>query len=595
LFIKESPNLFSEIFTFWAGTCYNKQEKMRLHNKPIYRFSPSLITGIFFALLIIAPCDIFGQDIASLKDARPFSISGNFGVSSVFYNVKGRKANREPFSWTLTGAPVISLYGISFPFSFTVSEQERSFSQPFNQYGVSPSYKWAKLHLGYSNLQFSPYTLGGHSIMGAGFELNPGKVRLGFIYGRLLRPVQYSDTVSVTPSYKRTGFSAKIGYGTADNYVDLIILRGQDFKNSIKNVSELEITPAENVVWSVVTNQRITKWLTFSGEFAQSVYTKDIRLDSVFQGFKNNSTFVSDLLIKTNSSTIKSNVIDGNLMLGNDNYKLGLHYKRIGPDYESMGAYYFQNDVRNITIEPSARLFDSKLSLSGSLGFQTDNLSDSADFRTNRTIGSAHATWQPSQKLQTDVMYSNYDLGQRAGIAAIDTLSKISQTTNNIVVNQSLFLTSETMSNSFMVSLNYQKLTDHNSHTAENSEYSTTVLFASWFMTLINSGLSTGISFNYSVFDMSVVKTEYLGPSVTVSKGFFKQKLNLSLYCSGYLNKSNDELTNTIMQSGFRGSYKLAKKHKIQIKYSLTKSFAEVSTFKSYTENKGEVSYVYSF
>jgi len=569
---------------------------MRLYYKPLNRFSPSFLTGVlFFVLLIIIPCDIFGQDIGSIKDAKPFSISGNFGVSSVFYNIKGRKANREPFSWTLTGAPVVSLYGISFPFSFTVSEQERSFSQPFNQYGVSPSYKWVKLHLGYSNLQFSPYSLGGHSIMGAGFELNPGKFRAGFIYGRLLRPVAYSDTASVTPCYKRTGFSAKVGYGTADNYVDLILLRARDFENSIKKDDKLEITPAENVVVSIVTGQKITKWLSFSGEFAQSVYTKDISLDSTMSGFKNNSTFVSDIFIKTNSTTVKSNVIDGNLILGNENYKLGLHYKRIGPDYESMGAYYFQNDVRDITIEPSAKMLDNKLSLSGSLGFQTDNLSDSAEFRTNRTIGSAHATWQPSQKLQTDVMYSNYDLGQRAGIAALDTLSRISQTTSNIVMTQSLFLTSETMSNSFMVSVNYQKLTDHNSHTAENSEYSTNVLFASWYMTLINSGLSTGISFNYSVFDMSAVKTQYLGPSLTVSKSLFKQKMNLSLYCSGYRNKSNGELTNTIMQSGLRGSYKLAKKHKIQLKYSLTKSFAEVSTIKSYTENKGEVSYVYSF
>jgi hypothetical protein len=554
-----------------------------------------LSAGLLFLFLASVSDSLNAQDIASVKDAKPFTISGNLGINSVFYNVEGRTANRKPFSWTLSGSPVISLYGIAFPFSFTISEQERDFNQPFNQYGVSPTYKWVKLHLGYSNVQFSPYSLGGHSIMGAGVELNPGKLRFGFIYGRLLRPVPYSDTVSVVPSFKRTGYSAKIGYGTAENFVDLILFKAKDFNNSIVNVDQLEITPAENVVWSVVTSNKITKWLSFSGEYAQSVYTNDDRINSVGSVFKKESDFLSNALIITNSSTVKSNVIDGNLQAGTEKYKLSLHYKRIGPDYQSMGAYYFQNNVRNITIEPAMKIYDNKLSISGSLGFQTDNLDDSADFRTNRTIGSVHATWQPSQKLQTDVMYSNYDMGQRNGIAVLDKLTKISQTTSNLVINQSLFLISETMSNSFILSFNYQKLNDHNSNTSNNTEYSTDVLFASWYMTLIRSGLATGLSFNYSTYDMFAVKTQYFGPSLSVSKGVLKQKLNLTLFCAGYKNKSNGENLSTIFQTGFRGSYRLAKKHRVQLKYSFNRCNSETGKVKSYTENKGEVSYVYSF
>jgi len=565
--------------------------KLNIYKKVL---SP-LSAGLLFLFLVSQPDSLHGQDIASLKDAKPFTISGNLGINSVFYNVEGRTANRKPFSWTLTGSPVISLFGISFPFSFTVSEQERDFNQPFNQYGVSPTYKWVKLHLGYSNVQFSPYTLGGHSILGAGVELNPGKLRFGFIYGRLLRPVPYNDTASVVPSFKRTGYSVKIGYGTAENHVDLILLSAKDIKGSIENVDQLEITPAENVVWSVVTSQKITKWLSFSGEFAQSVYTNDDRIDTAGAGFEKESNFLSNILIKTNSSTVKSNVIDGNLQAGSEKYKLSLHYKRIGPDYQSMGAYFFQNNVQNITIEPAMKIYGNKISLSGSLGFQTDNLDNSAAFRTNRTIGSAHATWQPSQKLQTDVMYSNYDMGQRKSTGILDTLNKISQTTSNIVINQSLFLTSETMSNSFIVSFNYQKLNDHNSKTSDNTEYSTDVLFASWYMTLLKSGLSTGLSFNYSTYDMATVNTQYFGPSLSVSKSVLRQKLNLTLFCSGFKNKSNGEYASSIFQTGFRGSYRLAKKHRLQLKYSFNKCNAEISSVKSYTENKGEVSYVYSF
>jgi len=568
---------------------------MNLFNYPLRCIIRSVMRYIpFFLLLVFMPGNVFGQDIAALKDAKPFTVSGNFGVSSVFYNVHGRKANREPFSWMLTGSPVISVYGISFPFSFTVSEQERSFNQPFNQYGVSPSYKWIKLHLGYSNLQFSPFSLGGHSIMGAGAELNPGKFRFGFIYGRLLRPVPYSDTISVVPSYKRTGYSVKVGYGTQENFVDLVVLRAKDFANSITDVDGLEITPAENVVWSVVTGQKITKWLTLNGEFAQSVYTEDSRVSDTGTPFERKSNFLADALIKTNSTTKRSSAIDGNLLFGNEIWQMGLHFKQIGPDYQSMGAYYFQNNMRNITVEPGFKIKD-KFSFKGSVGFQTDNIGDSVDYRTNRTIGSAQFNWQPSQKLMTNVTYSNYDLGQKSVIAVLDTLNKVSQTTNNLTVNQTLMLLSETMSNSFILTGNYQTLKDHNSHTADNTEYTTTMVLLSWYMTLLKSGLTTGVSFNYSTYDMASVNSQYFGPSVSVSKSFFKQKMNLSLTGSGFRNTSDGNALSTIVQAGMRTSYRLAKKHKIQIKYSFNRCIGEAATVNSYTENKGEISYVYSF
>ncbi len=175
---------------------------------------------LFLCLLFPAFCTLPAQDLGSIKDEKKLSVNGQLGASMVFYNVEGRDANRPAFSWMLIGNPVLTIYGITFPFSFTVSEQERSFQQPFNRFGVSPSYKWAKLHLGYRNVSFSKYTLGGHTILGAGGEFSPGKFRIGVMYGQLLRPVPfnsilYSQTQQV-PSYRRNGLAFRFGYGTSN-------------------------------------------------------------------------------------------------------------------------------------------------------------------------------------------------------------------------------------------------------------------------------------------------------------------------------------------------------------------------------------------
>ena len=75
---------------------------------------------------------------------------------------------------------VPSIYGLSLPFSFNVSQYSESYEDPFTQFGISPSYKWAKLHLGYRSIQFSPFVFDGQNFLGAGVELNPGSILLSF-------------------------------------------------------------------------------------------------------------------------------------------------------------------------------------------------------------------------------------------------------------------------------------------------------------------------------------------------------------------------------------------------------------------------------
>lgn len=420
--------------------------------------------------------------------------------------------------------------------------------------------------------------------------------------GRLMRAVSYSNDPAnlgqselSTPSFQRTGYSMKMGYGTASNFVDIIMLKGRDDPSSIQMIPELKITPAENLVWSVVTHQQITKWVNFNLEFANSIYTRDTRSNAPDSVFSSGVSSFYHSFIHTNATTSSNHAIDGALEFNFDKYLLNLRYKRIDPYYQSMGAYYFQNDIRNITIEPTVKLNDNKIIVAGSLGLQRDNLGKTRNYQTNRTISSLHVTWQPIQIYQADVTYSNYDLGQKKGLTELDTVNFVSQTTGNLMINQSLMLTSDKMMHSFMLSYNYQKLNDKNSHTADNTEFTTNVLFATWSVSHIKTGITGGLSYNLSTFNMSLAKTRYAGPSITLGKSIFKQKLNLSLSWSAYNYYSDNSKTNSIQLVSMRGGYRIAKNHKVQFRYSFNKSMPKVSSIQSYKENKGDISYVYTF
>ena len=127
---------------------------------------------------------VSAQDLSDLKNTKPFAITGNVGVNTSFYSVSGIPDRQAPFAYGVNASATMTLFGIAMPFSFSwYNNNKAGFHQPFNQFGISPTYKWLTLHLGYRNLSFSEFTLSGYTFLGAGVEAKPGKFRLGRLVG----------------------------------------------------------------------------------------------------------------------------------------------------------------------------------------------------------------------------------------------------------------------------------------------------------------------------------------------------------------------------------------------------------------------------
>ena len=137
------------------------------------------------ALMLLLYKVSFAQDLSTIGNQKPVTISGSVQLTGIGYNASGIPDRQAPFTYILSGSPTLDIYGVAIPFNFIVSQQDKTVQQPFNQFGISPTYKWITLDLGYRSITFSPYTLAGYTMLGAGVELNPGKFHAAFIYGRL--------------------------------------------------------------------------------------------------------------------------------------------------------------------------------------------------------------------------------------------------------------------------------------------------------------------------------------------------------------------------------------------------------------------------
>src|SRR6478736_8024919 len=152
------------------------------------------------------------QSLDNLAEKDPVKINGGLSLSQIGYTANGIENRRDPYSYFLTGNVNLSIYGWSIPFSFALSNQNRSFQQPFNQFGLHPTYKWATAHVGYANMTFSPYTLSGHIFRGIGVDLSPGKFHFAAMYGNLQRAVPWDSINSRKAAFRRDGFGIKTGY-----------------------------------------------------------------------------------------------------------------------------------------------------------------------------------------------------------------------------------------------------------------------------------------------------------------------------------------------------------------------------------------------
>ena len=537
------------------------------------------------------------QNLEGIGKQKPFAFHGDIANNLIMYHVSGIPARNKALTYVMSGNFIASFYGISLPFSFTLSNQQSNYSQPFNQFGLSPSYKWITVHAGYRSVRFSDFTLSGHTFAGAGIELTPGKFRFSLIGGRFNQST-VSNTyarVDSLPSFKRNGVAMKIGVGGRKTFVDLIMLRIKDDNNSLPKDSVYPYrTPEENLVTGL--NSRITfsKNLVFEGEGAVSVYTGNQQAPGLSGSDGDKLKKVQNIILVNQSSTLTT-AAKVSLVYRIKDFSIRTEYRRIDPDFTSMGSYFFNNDLASITIGPSFSLLKKKLFFRGNIGFQHDNLKGTKKTTSKRTVGSANISLNPVKWFGMDASYSNFSIIQHAGnIPLVDTL-KIYQSTQNISVTPRLIFINTDYSHMVMLVYNRSNLIDKNPSTQQITDNTATILNLNYMLGLLQKKITLTSGLNYMVLHNHYADNKATGVSLGVAGLTAKDKLSLSwnntLLRSEYLQNKG-----WIYSTNFTASYKHSKHHQFRVGIYFTGNhYQKSSTAPSFNETKGDMSYVYSF
>jgi hypothetical protein len=400
---------------------------------------PASTIRLLVAVLICAVNGaVLAQDLATLKDQRPYDHSGSLNIQGGPYIYTGDGSPRnQPWFWNANGQYTARFYGWDIPFSFNIGSQERRYTQPFNRYGMSPHYKWVKLHAGYRSMKFNPYTLSGLQFLGGGLELEPKGFRFGAFYGRFNKPVAQDTLASISPvtAYERTGYGVKAGVGSPRNFFDLMLVKVWDDPASIPEPVGTRIAPMENLAVGASGRISFTRRLFFTFDAGATALTPD-RLAPV-QVIEEVPAFANDLLT-TRLGTKALFAANAGVTYTDRYLTLKVAGKQIDPGYRSLAAVFMQTDVRAVTIEPTLRLWNSKVRLSGSLGKQYDNVRAQKAATSVRTIASARISWNPSRSYGLDLNYANYGIEQQAGLRVVNDTFRVAMANRSIGLSQRL-------------------------------------------------------------------------------------------------------------------------------------------------------------
>jgi hypothetical protein len=487
---------------------------------------------------------------------------------------------------------------IRLPFSVYISNIDRGFRQPFNQFGVSPQFAgWLTLHAGYYSATTSELTFGDTRLLGGGIEARPGGFRVSALYGRAQQAIDPDTIQHVRGVYERWITAAKLGYGNEEKaFVDFNFTRAIDDSGSLTlpprgiasdSVANLyDVAPEENIVLSTAFGWTIPGDLVkIKGEAAVSGHSADTRGAEV----PDVPGFVSRLFTPRYSSKT-----DGaaQLKVGvtpSQTVSIQLTGRWIGPGFVTLGFPYLPADLFEWTVAPSFRFLAGRLSLKGSLGRRTNNLRSTLRAPTDRTIGNANASAQISDLFGLDAQYANY--GMRS-TARNDTL-RIDNISQSLSVSPRVSFQGMGGTNTGVVTLSYQDFTDMNVISGSLNGTITRSTVAVWSLVFPNS-LSVTATALYAETHTAVVNSIIRSLTGTVGYAFFENRLTTSGtvgYSGITVNETDDQITFRLSASySFGASGTLA----VSL-YSNAFSYADEVATPSYRERQASVQYSVSF
>jgi hypothetical protein len=476
----------------------------------------------------ITPDSLLKKTVSKFK---PFSVSGNMGISYETYGLILNPAGsyytaRKPWSLLrINISPILTFGEFSLPININFSPQQTNFvtpsvggfgsvsgkgqsvwqflTNPLNNFGIAPKYKWAQLQLGTQYLNYSNLSTGDIGLFGYGFDLSPGKFRIKFFKGVSQRPIDYdvSSIPIVIGAYQRNNWMAQLGMEEEGKYtIGLNFTKGKDIINSVNPAPPAisGVLPQEGFTASFVLKTIIAKNYYFNTEIAHSIYTTDATQPLSTLGAKGLQPFIA-----SHTSTKSDEAIEASFGRKSKNFDIGFSTKYIGAGFQTAGYPFLQADHFDNTVNTRINTWKNKMNITASIGTRVNNLSSST-LKSSQFIANINWFTQFNEHFNVNANYNNFGF-QTGGSTGMRNVA------NDISINPSYTWTTKKMMHLITATYTFSKYDEQQNFfpfaTTHNSTHTALLTYVPVFF---EKTFTTDFSLMYFTNKIPLVLPNYL-------------------------------------------------------------------------------------
>lgn len=385
--------------------------------------------------------------------------------------------------------------------------------------------------------------------------------------------------------------------------VSVDFFKAKDDVNSITQEMQLpndtstidQIKPQDNATGSLMLNLRLTDKLSFKAEYGLSAMNYDIsKEDSTASSFSNS-------IVQQSGDLALYYAFKTSLTQSTSIGTWGATYERVDPNYKTLGAYYFNNDLENLTANLSTTIFKT-LNIGVDLGYQRDNLESQKMNGSFTTLYNVNASAQLTPKLNLGASFSNnqthvyiksiYDeLEQTNEFQNLDTLNFTQINLNTGATVSYILKSSEMQKQHLNFAFSYQQAAESQEQDQRfmgTEIYNTT---GSYLFSLIEQKLNISTTVNNNYTKMEETNLSVMSYNVSIQKTL-AEKVRLSLISTYSSSLSGGEKMADIVNVRFSSSYTLAQKHNFNLSVA---SVSNITASGNRKQLSGTLAYSYLF
>ena len=589
------------------------------------RLIVTLALGIAAALPTLRAQDleeVYNRTRTRLTD-RPITVNGGFNLTGTAAFYSGPQPRYDRYGFQAAANLNFDVLGVNAPFSLYYADRNALYRLPSYQFvGISPSYRWARVHLGDRNLNFTPYTFSDQTFRGVGVELTPGKWTIKAMGGRL----RYQSLFDVGArsglgeSYRREGYAGEVGYRGKGWDLRGVVFGARDRIPEVALDTSVGVAPAQNVVTSLIGGVQLPRKLRLEAEYARSFLTVDRLAPKLPDSLR-----ATRALVEQRSGTSAADVI--RVGLTHPIWRLG--YLRVAPGYKSLGTLFVQDDRDNLTAgfsyafrrkqragngpdgpgvgsanagggggvgAATAKRARPPWTLSVDGGLERLGIGDANRERTRRWIGQAMLSGQLGNRLAVNASFSNFS-----------TTSRLRGFLDPTTSTDSVFLAQINRSASLGASLlpaaegggvwtGQVSLTDASTlRDGVLDGYGSTITsaFVSYFRRVGESGFSWGVQGLLARSEAGPASQTTYGPSVNVAHAWLDGKLTLGASAAVSFVEVDETGRSRVINVRPTLGYDVEKLGRFTLTHVLTDRALSVRN--DFTENLLTLNYAWSF